>query len=150
MKYLFARWIRYLKGIQDVDIRFFFFFPPPAGPLLASSVPVDPFAAGSGGAWGAGVTEDRIVVVTGVSAITTSIPWAEKFVVNVIFEWAAVVFIACRSSILFCCLFGISDCFASCGISASSSSMESDCRFLLVSKTAEGSVIGQTNPVRGV
>jgi hypothetical protein len=70
---------------------------------------------------------------------------------------AAVVRIAFRRSMLFCCRFGVSDEVGPCRFEemeeASSSAMalsSSGLGFLMLSSCIEGSVIGHTKPVRGV
>ena len=108
------------------------------------------------GSWevGPGVGEDRIVVAAEVSATATKLSVVctnedEKDIL----EWAAVVRMAFINSQLFCCLFGAS-LWLSFGTSEAVSlsvrlnSPSTAC--LLVGSSIDGSVIGQTKPVRGV
>jgi len=100
------------------------------------------------GSWdvGAGVGEDRIVVVAEVSAAATKLSVVctnEKDVL----EWAAVVRMAFISNQLFCCFFGAS-LRLSLELSVRLNSSSTAC--LLVGSSMDGSVMGQTNPVRGV
>lgn len=107
------------------------------------------------GSWevGAGVGEDRIVVVAEVSTTATKLSVVctnedEKDIL----EWAAVVRMAFINSQLFCCLFGASlrlSCGTSEGVSLSVR-LNSSTACLLVGSSMDGSVMGQTKPVRGV
>lgn len=135
--------------IYVAHIRFFFFFPAPGSPLGPSC---DINALDDSCGIGAGVADERIVVVTGVSG-SFSAGCATDDAVNDILECAAVVLIAFRSSMLFFCLLGASVRFSggTWGSPVASISVDSaSALFLLVSSDSVGSVIGQMNPVRGV
>jgi hypothetical protein len=102
---------------------------------------------------GAGVGEDRIVVAAEVSATATKLsvvcPNEDE---RDILEWAAVVRMAFINSQLFCCLFGAS-LRLSFGISVASLSVRVNSpstACLLMGSSMDGSVMGQTKPVRGV
>ena len=150
---------KYLKFILDiyneqiifVNERFLFFLPLPTSPLLGSWGIIGTFGAGS---WevGAGVGEDRIVVAAEVSVAATTAVCTNEDEKDIL-EWAAVVLMAFINSQLFCCLFGAS-LRLSFGISEVVSlsvrlnSPSTAC--LLVGSSMDGSVMGQTKPVRGV
>lgn len=124
------------------------------GPLIGSW---DIFEEGifNNGSWevGAGVGEDRIVVVAEASTARLSVVCTNEDDEKDILEWAAVVLMAFINSQLFCCLFGAS-LRLSCGtwevVSLSVRlNSPSGVRFL-VGSSIDGSVMGQTKPVRGV
>ena len=136
--------------------RFRFFLPPPAGALAPSwdaGTVAGTFGVAALDASGAGVAEERCCVVD-VSDGTA--PARKELEAEDIFECAAVARIAFSSSILFCCLFGVSDALGALslemdGISSSVMGMSSSvlCFFVLPS-SIDGSMMGHTKPVRGV
>lgn len=134
------------------DVRFFFFFPAPGTPLTGSGggplAGVESFEAA-----GAGVLDSRIfVLLAGVASAKISALLGKELGVKDILECAAVARMALTKRILFFCLFGASDRLGRalvvapsiCGVAGSASS------FFLLTSDMPGSVIGHTNPVRGV
>lgn len=102
---------------------------------------------------GAGVTDKRIfALLAGVASAKISALLGNALGVKDTLECAAVARIALTKRILFFCLFGASDRLGReleevpsiCGVATSASS------FFLLSSDIAGSVIGHTNPVRGV
>lgn len=123
------------------------------GPLLGSC---DILEGGFGnGSWevGTGVGVDRIVVVAEVSGAKLSVVCTNEDDEKDILEWAAVVLMAFINSQLFCCFFGASLRFSFGTSEVVSFSVRlnspSAVRFL-VGSSIDGSVMGQTKPVRGV
>jgi hypothetical protein len=153
-----------LESRYNQDIRdelFLFFLPAPAGPFAGScgaGAVCGTFGVGTLDEGGAGVVDMRCCWGAGASDEGIfSAPGAEG---GGLFICAAVVRMAFRRSILFCCRLGASD-----GVGAvvgrfeetedvsSSSAMEmssSGFRLLVPSSCMEESVIGHTKPVRGV
>jgi len=119
------------------------------GALLGSrGDKIGTFGAGS---WevGAGVGEDRLVVVAEVSATKLSVVCKNEDEKDIL-EWAAVVRMAFINSQLFCCLFGASLLGTSEVVSVSVRLNSPSTACLFVGSSMDGSVMGQTNPVRGV
>jgi hypothetical protein len=70
--------------MREQALRFFFFFPAPAWPLMASC-DIDLFSVANSCDAGAGVADERIVVVMGVSGSLSTF-WATEEAENDIFE----------------------------------------------------------------
>lgn len=103
---------------------------------------------------GAGVKEDRRFAA-GVSDVVLSAPGAKALETRDIFECAAVARMAFKRSALFCWRFGASEELRTLRfneeIAASSALVSSsDVLFRAFSSCTDGSMIGHTNPVRGV
>jgi len=149
---IFNSQVDVVAGGGAKEVRFLFFLPLPTGPLLGSGDIVGTFGTGP---WevGAGVGEDRIVVAAEVSATVTKLSVVctnedEKDIL----EWAAVVRMAFINSQLFFCLFGASLrlSFGTSEVVSLSVRLNSSTACLLVGYSMDGSVMGQTKPVRGV
>jgi len=142
--------------------RFLFFFPPPAGALAGGgSCGVGAFGGAFGVASceaGGGVAEERIPCnATGVSGGMLSVLRGTAFDEKTVFKCAEVARIAFSKSMLFCCFFGapngvVTLFFGGSDVPRSpiAENSSSRLRFLFVSSDIVGSMIGHTNPVRGV